>query len=66
MKLQSIQILRGLAAMLVVVYHIRAMEMLAIGNNGLSETPFLNGFVTNGYAGVDLFFVISGFIMVRM
>ena len=50
MKLQSIQILRGLAAMLVVVYHIRAMEMLAIGNNGLSETPFLNGFVTNGYA----------------
>lgn len=66
MKLQSIQILRGLAAMLVVVYHIRAMEMLAIGNNGLSETPFLNAFVTNGYAGVDLFFVISGFIMVHV
>mgnify|MGYP003624379726 FL=1 len=64
MKLQSIQILRGIAALLVVVYHVRAMEILAIGNNGLSETPLLNGFVTNGYAGVDLFFVISGFIMV--
>lgn len=64
MKLQSIQILRGIAALLVVVYHIRAMEMLAIGNNGLSELPLLNSFVTNGYAGVDLFFVISGFIMV--
>jgi peptidoglycan/LPS O-acetylase OafA/YrhL len=64
MKLQSIQILRGIAALLVVVYHIRAMEILAIGNNGLSELPLLNSFVTNGYAGVDLFFVISGFIMV--
>jgi peptidoglycan/LPS O-acetylase OafA/YrhL len=64
MKLQSIQILRGIAALLVVVYHIRAMEILAIGNNGLTEMPLLNGFVTNGYAGVDLFFVISGFIMV--
>ena len=64
MKLQSIQILRGLAALLVVLYHIRAMEALAIGRNGLSEVPLLNGFVTNGFAGVDLFFVISGFIMV--
>jgi peptidoglycan/LPS O-acetylase OafA/YrhL len=64
MKLQSIQILRGMAALLVVVYHIRAMEILAIGKNGLQEVPLLNGFVANGYAGVDLFFVISGFIMV--
>ncbi|MEH6489483.1 acyltransferase [Hyphomonas oceanitis] len=64
MKLQSIQILRGIAALLVVVYHIRAQEVLAIGGNGLSEMPFLNGFVNNGFAGVDLFFVISGFIMV--
>ena len=64
MKLQSIQILRGLAALLVVFYHIRAMEVLAIGKNGFTEIPLLNGFVTNGFAGVDLFFVISGFIMV--
>ncbi len=66
MKLQSIQILRGFAALLVVIYHIRAMEALAIANNGLTELPLLNGFVTNGYAGVDLFFVISGFIMVHV
>ncbi|WP_341197540.1 acyltransferase [Hyphomonas chukchiensis] len=64
MKLQSIQILRGIAALLVVLYHIRAQEVLAIGGNGLAEMPFLNGFVNNGFAGVDLFFVISGFIMV--
>ena len=66
MKLQSIQILRGFAALLVVIYHIRAMEALAIANNGLTESPLLNGLVTNGYAGVDLFFVISGFIMVHV
>jgi peptidoglycan/LPS O-acetylase OafA/YrhL len=64
MKLQSIQILRGIAALLVVIFHVRAQEMLAIGGNGLAEMPFLNGFVNNGFAGVDLFFVISGFIMV--
>jgi peptidoglycan/LPS O-acetylase OafA/YrhL len=64
MKLQSIQILRGMAALLVVIYHIRAMEILAIGKNDLQELPLLNGFISNGYAGVDLFFVISGFIMV--
>lgn len=66
MKLQSIQILRGFAALLVLIYHIRAMEALAIANNGLTELPLLNGFVTNGYAGVDLFFVISGLIMVHV
>tara|TARA_R110002020_G_scaffold406378_2_gene616384 strand:+ start:30420 stop:31826 length:1407 start_codon:yes stop_codon:yes gene_type:complete len=64
MKLQSIQILRGIAALLVVIYHIRAQEMLGILGNGASEMPWLTGMVTNGFAGVDLFFVISGFIMV--
>lgn len=64
MKLQSIQVLRGMAALLVVLYHIRSLEGLAIASNGLTETPLISGFLTNGYAGVDLFFVISGFIMV--
>lgn len=64
MKLQSIQILRGLAALVVVLYHIRSLEVLGISSNGTSETPLVGGLFTNGYAGVDLFFVISGFIMV--
>ena len=64
MKLQSIQILRGLAALLIVFYHTRAQEFRSIAANGASEPSWLTGIVTNGFAGVDLFFVISGFIMV--
>ena len=64
MKLQSIQALRGFAALMVVLYHIRALEKLRIEENGLTEHAWIGGIFTNGYAGVDLFFVISGFIMV--
>ncbi|MER8954742.1 acyltransferase [Mesorhizobium sp. M0833] len=48
----SIQILRGLAALMVVTYHLPA----ALGMLDL-DIPVLN-------SGVDLFFVISGFVMV--
>lgn len=64
MKLQSIQVLRAIAALLVVFFHLRMHELAAISINGHSEGALLNGVITNGYAGVDLFFVISGFIMV--
>jgi exopolysaccharide production protein ExoZ len=49
-KLRSIQVLRGIAASAVVVHHAYR-----------SVDP--NSFVRVGAAGVDLFFVISGFIM---
>lgn len=64
MKLQSIQALRGVAALLVVLFHARALELKGIAANGLTEQPLIGGLFTNGFAGVDLFFVISGFIMV--
>ena len=64
MKLKSIQALRGLAALLVVFFHIRSLELEGIAENGLTEPGWIGGVFTNGYAGVDLFFVISGFIMV--
>lgn len=64
MKLQSIQVLRGMAALLVVFYHMNALEARSILQNGGVETPVLGGLISNGYAGVDLFFVISGFIMI--
>lgn len=54
----EVQLLRGFAALLVVVYH--AAGMLR-GTHGIDTWPYHNV----GAAGVDLFFVISGFIMVH-
>lgn len=55
-KVNSIQYLRAIAALMVVTYHssIRAGE---------SISPAVLDFLKAGSAGVDLFFVISGFIM---
>ena len=64
MKLGSIQVLRALAALIVVVYHTRAIEGLMIDGQGSGEATLVAGLWTKGFAGVDLFFVISGFIMV--
>lgn len=53
-KLNSIQALRGLAAMLVVMFHFRT--------DLASDFPLANRLFGNGAIGVDLFFMISGFI----
>jgi len=53
-KLNSIQALRGLAAMLVVMFHFRTDLALNL--------PLANRLFGNGAIGVDLFFMISGFI----
>jgi peptidoglycan/LPS O-acetylase OafA/YrhL len=53
----TIQALRAVAALLVVVYH--AFDMWA-----LRIKPHAPDYWTNGAAGVDIFFVISGFVMV--
>ncbi len=58
--LSSIQGLRGFAAMLVLFLHVSG-TIKVIGGY---PKDALSGFWDNGYAGVDLFFVISGFIMV--
>lgn len=57
-KLSNIQTLRGIAALLVVFTHLPAMEIKHGGD------AILPAFMRFGISGVDLFFVISGFIMV--
>ena len=57
-RLSNIQVLRGIAAVMVVIYHI---------GNEFSERGISNGVpgIEMGSAGVDIFFVVSGFIMVH-
>lgn len=61
-NLAGVQMLRGLAAAGVLVHH--ALE----ASNGLPETARItpDWLVTSGAAGVDIFFVISGFIMIHV
>ena len=58
-KLSSIQVARGFAALAVVAFH-----MLATQPKYFSGTDILPEGFTFGLSGVDLFFVISGFVMV--
>lgn len=62
-RLNSIQALRGVAALLVLFFHMAEFQrQMAEGNP--SDIALLSGIWDRGWAGVDLFFVISGFIMV--
>jgi exopolysaccharide production protein ExoZ len=58
MKMQSLQVLRALAALLVVCDHFPRLE------GKLFPDGFMHNFGAAGAIGVDLFFVISGFIMI--
>lgn len=59
MQIRNIQYLRAVAAITVVLCHIHLWQVKTYGFSGLVPSWF-----SIGDAGVDLFFVISGFIMV--
>ena len=60
-KIQNIQVLRGLAIVLVILYHLMSIE------HGFSHRhKLLPDLLKMGSGGVDLFFVISGFVMVTV
>lgn len=60
-KMPSIQALRGLAVLSVVAFHAQIVERKYSGGDAL-----LPAFLDVGRSGVDLFFVISGFVMVMV
>jgi len=60
-KIQNIQALRGVAVLLVLARHLLVMEINYGGGN-----VWLPEILKAGDGGVDLFFVISGFIMVHI
>ena len=59
-KLQSLEMLRAIAALLVVLFHTESIFTTRTGT-----TPFAGLFVS-GFRGVDLFFVLSGFIIAHV
>jgi len=59
-RFANVQSLRGIAALLVVLAHLLVVE------SKYSPDQFLGTWMSFGQVGVDLFFVISGFIMVHV
>jgi exopolysaccharide production protein ExoZ len=55
----TVQLLRGLAALIVVFFH------LTLADERGGRPLIIGGFFRNGFAGVDLFFVISGFVIMH-
>nr|WP_290223824.1 acyltransferase [Trichocoleus desertorum] len=56
-KLELIQACRGIAALLVVLFHVTEFSQQKLNQN------FLSGLFAFGGSGVDFFFVLSGFII---
>src|SRR4051812_19156660 len=62
-RLAALDGLRFLAALAVMFFHYTAAEKLLWGNPSRLEFPTMNLLTRYGYLGVQLFFVISGFVI---
>lgn len=61
-QLYGIQVLRAFAAFMVAVHHVQPDALALAQRSGASFTP---SYLLPWMAGVDIFFVVSGFIMVH-
>src|SRR3954449_11248467 len=57
-RLQTVQVFRGAAALLVVLFHATSIDKFYL------QHEFLGDIFMFGYGGVDFFFVLSGFVIV--
>ena len=62
-RLAAIDGLRLIAALAVMLFHYTAAEKLVWGNPSRVEFPGMNFVTKYGYLGVELFFIISGFVI---
>lgn len=62
-RLAALDGLRLLAALAVLAYHYTAIDQRFWGNTAGEEFPTLSQATRYGYLGVELFFVISGFVI---
>ncbi len=62
-RLAALDALRFVAAVAVMAFHYTAAEKLLWGNPSRLEFPTINLLSRYGYLGVQLFFVISGFVI---
>lgn len=60
LRFKTVDGLRGIAAMAVVLFHLHAATELAFGD---WLPPILDQIFSNGHYGIDIFFVISGFVI---